>query len=59
MSLRGERVVVIGGTAGIGLAVAEAAAREGADVVVASRRQAAVDSALRRLPGGAEGMCST
>jgi NAD(P)-dependent dehydrogenase (short-subunit alcohol dehydrogenase family) len=55
MSLRGERVVVIGGTAGIGFAVAEAAAREGADVVVASRRQTAVDGALRRLPEGAEG----
>lgn len=47
--------MVIGGTAGIGLAVAEAAAREGADVVVASRRRAAVDGALRRLPEGAEG----
>ncbi|MET9384506.1 SDR family oxidoreductase [Streptomyces sp. NPDC002928] len=55
MGLRGERVVVIGGTAGIGFAVAEAAAREGADVVVASRRQESVDAALQRLPEGAEG----
>jgi NAD(P)-dependent dehydrogenase (short-subunit alcohol dehydrogenase family) len=55
MGLRGQRIVVIGGTAGIGLAVAEAAAREGAQVVVASRRQESVDGALKRLPEGAEG----
>ncbi|MER5939380.1 SDR family oxidoreductase [Streptomyces sp. NPDC001928] len=55
MSLRGERIVVIGGTAGIGLAVAQAAAGEGAEVVVASRRQESVDAALKRLPEGAEG----
>ncbi|GAA3986765.1 SDR family oxidoreductase [Streptomyces plumbiresistens] len=55
MSLRGQRIVVIGGTAGIGLAVAEAAAQEGAQVVVASRRQEIVAAALERLPQGAEG----
>jgi NAD(P)-dependent dehydrogenase (short-subunit alcohol dehydrogenase family) len=55
MGLRGQRIVVIGGTAGIGLAVAEAAAREGAGVVVASRRQESVDAALKRLPEDAEG----
>jgi NAD(P)-dependent dehydrogenase (short-subunit alcohol dehydrogenase family) len=55
MSLRGQRIVVIGGTAGIGLAVAEGAAAEGAEVVVASRRQESVDAALKRLPEGAEG----
>jgi NAD(P)-dependent dehydrogenase (short-subunit alcohol dehydrogenase family) len=55
MNLRGQRIVVIGGTAGIGLAVAEGAAHEGAQVVVASRRQESVDAALKRLPEGAEG----
>ncbi|MET7572425.1 SDR family oxidoreductase [Streptomyces sp. NPDC005492] len=55
MELRGQRIVVIGGTAGIGLAVAEAAAREGARVVVASRRRESVDAALKRLPEDAEG----
>ncbi|WP_405845969.1 SDR family oxidoreductase [Streptomyces sp. NBC_01518] len=55
MGLRGQRIVVIGGTAGIGFAVAEAAAREGARVVVASRRQESVDAALKRLPEDAEG----
>ncbi|MET8243645.1 SDR family oxidoreductase [Streptomyces sp. NPDC005202] len=55
MGLQGQRVVVIGGTSGIGLAVAEAAAREGAEVVVASRRQESVDAALKQLPQGAGG----
>lgn len=55
MSLRGQRVVVVGGTTGIGFAVAEGAARDGAAVVVASRRRAKVDAAVRRLPEGAEG----
>ncbi|MFJ5641770.1 SDR family oxidoreductase [Streptomyces sp. NPDC093223] len=55
MGLQGQRVVVVGGTSGIGLAVAEGAAREGADVVVASRRQENVDAALKVLPEGARG----
>jgi NAD(P)-dependent dehydrogenase (short-subunit alcohol dehydrogenase family) len=50
-----QRVVVIGGTSGIGFAVAEAAARAGADVVVASRTQEKVDDAVRRLPAGTVG----
>ncbi|MFK0280505.1 SDR family oxidoreductase [Streptomyces sp. NPDC090499] len=55
MGLQGQRVVVIGGTSGIGLAVAEGAAREGARVVVASRRQESIDAALKTLPEDAEG----
>ncbi|MFC9927942.1 SDR family oxidoreductase [Streptomyces sp. NPDC127190] len=55
MGLRGQRVVVIGGTSGIGLAVAEGAGREGAEVVVVSRRQESVDAALKQLPEGTEG----
>ncbi|MFJ9814809.1 SDR family oxidoreductase [Streptomyces sp. NPDC101151] len=55
MDLQGQRVVVIGGTSGIGFAVAEGAARAGAEVVVASRRQESVDAALKRLPDSAEG----
>lgn len=47
--------MVVGGTSGIGFAVAETATRDGAAVVVASRRQESVDAALRRLPAGAEG----
>ncbi|MDC7784573.1 SDR family oxidoreductase [Rhodoplanes sp. TEM] len=51
----GKAVVVLGGTSGIGLAVAQAAARDGATVVVASSRQARVDEALATLPAGAAG----
>jgi NAD(P)-dependent dehydrogenase (short-subunit alcohol dehydrogenase family) len=49
------RVVVLGGTSGIGLATARAAAAAGADVVVASRNPTSVKSALTELPAGSEG----
>jgi NAD(P)-dependent dehydrogenase (short-subunit alcohol dehydrogenase family) len=55
MSLNGQRVVVLGGTAGIGLATAQAAAAEGATVIVSSSNKARVEQALATLPAGAEG----
>lgn len=55
MSLKDKRIVVIGGSSGIGLAVAEGALREGARVTVSSSRQATVDKGLARLKG-AEGV---
>jgi NAD(P)-dependent dehydrogenase (short-subunit alcohol dehydrogenase family) len=55
MDLSDQRVVVIGGTSGIGLAIAEASSRAGARVVVASSRQSSVDSALARLDARATG----
>jgi NAD(P)-dependent dehydrogenase (short-subunit alcohol dehydrogenase family) len=55
MSLSGKRVVVLGGSSGIGLAVAEAVAREGATPVVVSRDQGRVEAAVALLPAGAEG----
>jgi NAD(P)-dependent dehydrogenase (short-subunit alcohol dehydrogenase family) len=55
MTLQGRRIVVLGGSSGIGLAVAQAAAREGATVVIASSRRARVDEALKTLPEGTEG----
>jgi NAD(P)-dependent dehydrogenase (short-subunit alcohol dehydrogenase family) len=55
MAFGGKRVVVLGGSSGIGLATAQAAAREGASVVIASSRRSRVDEALATLPAGAEG----
>ena len=55
MDLHGQRVVVLGGTSGIGLATAKAAARCGAEVTVVSRQPASVDRALAGLPPGARG----
>lgn len=55
MTLKNKRVLVIGGTSGIGLGVAIAVAERGAVPIVASRRQSSVDSALARLPEGAIG----
>jgi NAD(P)-dependent dehydrogenase (short-subunit alcohol dehydrogenase family) len=48
--LEGKRVVVVGGTSGIGFAVAELACAQGATVVVGSRNQANVEAAIGRLP---------
>ena len=47
-----SRVVVLGGTSGVGLAIAKAAAAAGASVTVASRNPASVESALAQLPAG-------
>ena len=55
MDLHEQRVVVLGGTSGIGLATAKAAAGRGAQVTVVSRRPASVDRALADLPPGAHG----
>jgi len=55
MSMDGKRVVILGGTSGIGLATAKAAEREGAAVVIASSRRERLDRALAMLRSGAEG----
>jgi NAD(P)-dependent dehydrogenase (short-subunit alcohol dehydrogenase family) len=51
MSLEGKRVIAIGGSSGIGFAVAALARERGADVVIASSNAANVDAAVARLPG--------
>jgi NAD(P)-dependent dehydrogenase (short-subunit alcohol dehydrogenase family) len=51
MSLQDQRVVVIGGTSGIGLAVAKAAVAEGAKVIVGSSSERKVSAAKDKVPG--------
>jgi NAD(P)-dependent dehydrogenase (short-subunit alcohol dehydrogenase family) len=55
MTLTDTRVVVLGGTSGIGLATARHAAALGARVVVGSRSSESVERALAELPPGSEG----
>jgi NAD(P)-dependent dehydrogenase (short-subunit alcohol dehydrogenase family) len=54
MSIEGQKVVVVGGTAGIGLAVAQAAALQGASIVVASRSQKRCEQAASKIEGDVE-----
>jgi NAD(P)-dependent dehydrogenase (short-subunit alcohol dehydrogenase family) len=49
LQLEGKRALVTGSTAGIGFAIAEALANEGATVIVNGRTQKRVDEALARL----------
>ena len=51
LQLDGKRALVSGSTAGIGYAIAEALAREGAWVIVNGRTQARVDAAVQKLNG--------
>jgi hypothetical protein len=48
-------VVIIGGSSGIGLAVAEEAASQGADVVIVSSRAERVQEAVRSIGGDVRG----
>ena len=49
MQLAGKKVVVVGGSSGIGLSTAELARREGADVIIASRSATKLDPIAERL----------
>jgi NAD(P)-dependent dehydrogenase (short-subunit alcohol dehydrogenase family) len=55
VTLKDQRVVIIGGSSGMGYAVAEGALAEGAEVVIASSDKAKVDAAVARLGAGASG----
>jgi len=54
-SLEGKKVIILGGSAGIGLATAQAAAQEGAQVNIVSGNQQRIDQALATLPATAKG----
>jgi NAD(P)-dependent dehydrogenase (short-subunit alcohol dehydrogenase family) len=49
MLLKGKKVVVVGGSSGIGFSTAEMAKREGADVIVASRNVERLDAVAEKL----------
>jgi NAD(P)-dependent dehydrogenase (short-subunit alcohol dehydrogenase family) len=55
MSLQNQRIVVLGGTSGLGFATAQAAAKDGASLVVVSSRPESVDRAKTALGAGTEG----
>jgi NAD(P)-dependent dehydrogenase (short-subunit alcohol dehydrogenase family) len=54
-ALTGKRVIILGGSAGLGLATAREAAANGAEVVIVSGNQSRIDSALKELPEGSSG----
>lgn len=51
--LKGQTVVIIGGSSGMGLGAAQVAATHGADVVIAGHSQEKLDDALQKIEGQA------
>jgi NAD(P)-dependent dehydrogenase (short-subunit alcohol dehydrogenase family) len=56
MKLKGQQALVTGSTAGIGFAIAQALAAEGAQVTLNGRSSASVDKALQRLRDAVPGV---
>src|SRR5580658_9827471 len=54
-SFENKRVVVVGGSSGIGLAVAEEAASQGAKIVIASSNAERIQKAIQSIGGEAQG----
>lgn len=54
MSVAGKRIVIIGGSAGIGLATAKEAARRGASLVIGGRSRERLSQAARQIGGAVE-----
>jgi len=54
-SLKDKRVIILGGSSGLGLATAKFAAAEGANVVIVSGNKSRIDNALEELPASATG----
>src|SRR5258707_5426606 len=54
-TLKDKQVLILGGSSGLGLATARAAAAEGAILTIVSANQQRIDHALQQLPGNATG----
>lgn len=54
-TLNGKKVVLLGGSSGLGLATAKAAAAAGAKIIIVSANQGRIDAALKQLPEYSEG----
>ena len=54
-ALSGKRIIILGGSSGLGLATAKAAGAEGAKVIIVSGNQQRIEDALQTLPKGSEG----
>ena len=54
-SLRDKRIVIVGGSSGIGFGVAESAHAEGAEIVIGSSSLERVDAATAKFPSRASG----
>ena len=54
--LTGKKVVVLGGSSGLGLATAIAASDEGAEVTIVSSNQQRIDKALEQLAANSKGL---
>ncbi len=54
MSLQGRKIVIIGGSSGIGLATAQMAAAEGASIVIGSRSEEKLRTAKEKIGGTVE-----
>lgn len=57
-SLRGEKIVVVGGSSGIGLGVAKAALEDGAEVVIVGRSADRLRAAQKALGGRAKSIAA-
>src|SRR6202041_1727868 len=55
IGLQSERVIILGGSSGIGLAVAEQASSQGADVVIVSSNPERVQEATKSIGRGVDG----